>query len=72
MSRIRQSRLWVQLLLVISATAGLTALAGSWLPLLAAAPWLGAIVCFASRGDAADVETPPSAAEAARRRLSPS
>jgi hypothetical protein len=68
MDMLRQRRLLVQLLLVISAIAGLTAATTNVLPLVACVPWLVAIVFFAVRNGPGDPDALPSAAEAARRR----
>jgi hypothetical protein len=68
MNRLRQPRRWLELLLALPAIVLLAAIAGSWLPLLFGLPWLGAIVWYSLR-DAPDTREPPSAAEAARRRL---
>lgn len=69
MGMLRHPRLWMPLLLLISATVALAAVMGTWFPLLATAPWLGAIVWFGAQDGLSDIDEPPSAAEAARQRL---
>ena len=67
MDRLRNPRLLLLLLLLAASISG-CAVIGSWLPLLASAPWLVAIAWFGARDTGAAGEF-PSAAEVARGRL---
>jgi len=67
MARLRNPRFALPLLLLAATVAGSLAL-GSWLPMLAAFPWLLAIAWFGA-GDPGAAREFPSAAEAARERL---
>jgi len=67
MDKLRKPRLLLPLLF-LAASGSACASIGSWLPLLASAPWLVAIAWFGSRDTGPDREF-PSAAEVARGRL---
>ena len=67
MDRLSQNRFAVPALLLAVIIGGSAAL-GSWLPLVAALPWLVAIAWFGSR-DTGALREFPSAAESARERL---
>ena len=67
MDKLRNPRLLLPLLLLAASVSACAAI-GSWLPLLASAPWLVAIAWFWSRDTGPDREF-PSAAEVARGRL---
>lgn len=66
----RRRRRWlaVQLAIVFAIVGIATALTGSPLPLIGAAPWVVGIVWFALRNGPGDPDTFPSAADLARRR----
>jgi hypothetical protein len=67
MARLSQNRFAVPAL-VLAVIVGAGAALGSWLPLVAALPWLVAIIWFGSR-DTGPLREFPSAAESARERL---
>jgi len=67
MERVRKPRLAAPLLLLATTIASSAAF-GTWLPLLASAPWIVGVAMFGSRDRGATREL-PSLAETARERL---